>query len=88
MDGQGSMCCIKCLTIVAANATVNKSIQNTFLMNPIYRITYQRPWGECVVNTTQFATEDDLRARFAQSYKGCELLKVENVTNYFLPKTK
>jgi hypothetical protein len=57
-------------------------------VNPIYRITYQRPWGECVVNTTQFATEDDLRARFAQSYKGCELLKVENVTDYFLPKTK
>jgi hypothetical protein len=54
-------------------------------MNPIYRITYQRPWGECVVNTTQFATESDLRVRFAQSYKGCELLKVEDVTKRFLP---
>ena len=88
MDGQGSMRCIRCLPIVAANATFNKSIQSTLLMNPIYRITYQRPWGECVVNTTQFATEDDLRARFAQSYKGCELLKVEDVTDYFLPKIK
>lgn len=52
-------------------------------MNPIYRITYQRPWGECVVNTAQFANQDDLRARFAKSYKGCELLKVEDVTTDF-----
>jgi hypothetical protein len=54
-------------------------------MNPIYRITYQRPWGECVVNTAQFANQDDLRARFAKSYEGCELLKVEDVTKEFLP---
>ena len=54
-------------------------------MNPIYRITYQRPWGECVVNTAQFADQDDLRARFAKSYKGCKLLKVEDVTKEFLP---
>ena len=54
-------------------------------MNPIYRITYQRPWGECVVNTAQFANQDDLRARFAKSYEGCKLLKVEDVTKEFLP---
>ena len=85
MDRLISMRCIRCLPIVAGDATFNKPIQSTLLMNPIYRITYQRPWGECVVNTTQFATEDDLRARFAQSYKGCELLKVEDVTKRFLP---
>lgn len=55
-------------------------------MNPIYRITYQRPWGPCVVNTTQFANENDLRARFNQSYKNCEILKIEDVTLEFLPK--
>jgi len=85
LDGQVSKFCSKCLPIVAAGATLSKSIQSTLLMNPIYRITYQRPWGECVVNTTQFATESDLRVRFAQSYKGCELLKVEDVTKRFLP---
>tara|TARA_R110000822_G_scaffold137566_1_gene275121 strand:- start:117 stop:287 length:171 start_codon:yes stop_codon:yes gene_type:complete len=54
-------------------------------MNPIYRITYRRPWGECVVNTAQFANQGDLRTRFAKSYEGCELLKVEDVTKEFLP---
>jgi len=56
-------------------------------MNPIYRITYQRPWGECVVNTTQFATEAELRIGFAKSYKGCELVKIEDVTKEYLPNS-
>lgn len=56
-------------------------------MNPIYRITYQRPWGKCVVNTTQFADETELRIAFARSYKGCELLKIEDVTKEYLPES-
>jgi hypothetical protein len=52
-------------------------------MNPIYRITYQRPWGQCVVNTAQFATEAELRTRFANSYKGCEIILIEDVTKEF-----
>jgi hypothetical protein len=55
---------------------------------PIFRITYQRPWGQCVVNTAQFQTEAELRLGFAKSYPGCELVLVEDVTKYFLPKTK
>jgi hypothetical protein len=55
-------------------------------MNPIYRITYQRPWGQCIVNTTQFANEIDLRIQFQQSYKGCEIISIEDVTLEFLPK--
>jgi hypothetical protein len=54
-------------------------------MNPIYRITYQRPWGKCVVNTTQFANEAELRIGFAKSYKGCDLLQIEDVTKEYLP---
>ena len=56
-------------------------------MNPIYRITYQRPWGQCVINTAQFASEDDLRVRLAKSYAGCELLKVQDVTKEYLPNS-
>lgn len=55
------------------------------LMNPIYRITYKRPWGNCVVNTAQFATEAAAIAGFAKSYKGCELVKIEDVTKEYLP---
>ena len=55
---------------------------------PIFRITYQRPWGQCVVNTAQFQTEAELRVGFAKSYPGCELVLVEDVTKYFLPKAK
>lgn len=51
----------------------------------IFRITYQRPWGECVVNTAQFATEAAAREGFAKSYKGCELVKIEDVTKEYLP---
>ena len=40
-----------------------------------------------MVNTAQFANEDDLRIRFAKSYSGCELLKVEDVTKEFLPNS-
>jgi hypothetical protein len=55
-------------------------------MNPIYRITYERPWGACVVNTAQFANETELRIRFKQSYKGCKIIKIEDVTLDFMPK--
>jgi len=55
---------------------------------PIFRITYERPWGQCVVNTAQFYTEAELRVGFAKSYPRCKLLLVEDVTNYFLPKRK
>jgi hypothetical protein len=54
----------------------------------IYKITYQRPWGVCTINTAQFKTEDELRAGFAKSYPGCELLSVEDVTTYFFPANK
>jgi hypothetical protein len=57
------------------------------LVNPIYRITYQRPWGKCVVNTTQFATEAELRIGFAKSYKGCDLLEIQDVTKEYLPNS-
>jgi hypothetical protein len=36
-----------------------------------------------VVNTTQFATEAELRIGFAKSYPGCELVLVEDVTTQF-----
>jgi hypothetical protein len=49
----------------------------------IFRITYLRPWGPCVVNTAQFETEAELRTGFAKSYPGCELVSVEEVTNQF-----
>lgn len=49
----------------------------------IYRIKYMRPWGECTVNTAQFDNETDLRAAFAQSYKGCEILDISDVTELF-----
>ena len=70
---------------VAAAATLAGF--HAFAMNPIYRITYQRPWGQCVINTAQFASEDDLRVRFAKSYAGCELLKVQDVTKEYLPNS-
>lgn len=54
-------------------------------MNPIYRITYKRPWGECVINTAQFSTEAAARKGFAKSYKECELVKIEDVTREYLP---
>ena len=54
-------------------------------MKPIYRITYMRPWGQCTINTAQFNNEDELRAGFAKSYPGCELLAVQDVTKEFLP---
>ena len=49
----------------------------------IYRIKYMRPWGECTVNTAQFNNETDLRAAFAKSYKGCEILSISDVTESF-----
>lgn len=49
----------------------------------IFRITYQRPWGECVVNTAQFTTEAAAREGFAKSYKGCELVKIQDVTSEY-----
>jgi len=52
----------------------------------IFKITYQRPWGLCTVNTAQFKTEKDLRVGFAKSYPGCELVLVEDVTSRFFPK--
>lgn len=51
--------------------------------NPIFRITYLRPWGPCVVNTAQFQTEAELRIGFAKSYPGCELVFVEEITSQF-----
>ena len=54
-------------------------------MKPIYRITYMRPWGQCTINTAQFNNEGELRAGFAKSYPGCELLAVQDVTKEFLP---
>lgn len=54
----------------------------------IYKITYQRPWGVCTINTAQFKTEDELRIGFTKSYPGCELLSVEDVTTYFFPANK
>jgi len=54
----------------------------------IFKITYLRPWGECVINTAQFQTEAELRVGFAKSYPGCELLSIEDVTAMFLPKHK
>ena len=56
-------------------------------MNTIYRITYQRPWGKCVVNTAQYNTEDQLRAGFEKSYPGCEILSIEDVTKEYLPNS-
>jgi len=55
---------------------------------PIFRITYQRPWGQCIVNTAQFQSEAELRTGFAKSYPGCELILIEDVTNDFLPNSK
>lgn len=49
----------------------------------IFRITYRRPWGQCVVNTAQFATEAAAREGFAKSYKGCELIEIQNVTSEY-----
>jgi len=49
----------------------------------IFKITYRRPWGLCTVNTAQFKTEKALRAGFAKSYPGCELVSVEDVTHLF-----
>jgi hypothetical protein len=54
----------------------------------IFKITYLRPWGECVINTAQFETVDELCVGFAKSYPGCELLSIEDVTAMFLPKHK
>jgi hypothetical protein len=54
----------------------------------IFKVTYQRPWGQCVVNTAQFQTEAELRLGFAKSYPGCELVLVEDVTKHFLPQAK
>ena len=76
---------------LAESARVSRSLMrrnyDTALMDtkrrPIFKITYQRPWGECVVNTAQFWSEEELRFGFAKSYPGCELLKVENVTKRF-----
>jgi hypothetical protein len=74
---------------VAVNATVARPDGSPMpRQRPIFRITYQRPWGQCVVNTAQFQTEAELRVGFAKSYPGCELVLVEDVTKYFLPKTK
>jgi hypothetical protein len=53
-------------------------------VKPIFRITYLRPWGPCIVNTAQFATEADLRAGFAKSYPGCEIVSVVDVTKEFI----
>ena len=50
---------------------------------PIFRIIYQRPWGQCVINTAQFQTEAELRIGFAKSYLGCELVSVEEITSQF-----
>jgi hypothetical protein len=58
------------------------------LPHRIYKITYQRPWGVCTINTAQFKTEDELRVGFAKSYPGCELLSVEDVTTHFFPANK
>ena len=76
---------------LAESARVSRPLRrrnyNTALMDtkrrPIFKITYRRPWGECVVNTAQFLSEEELRIGFAKSYPGCELLKVENVTKRF-----
>jgi hypothetical protein len=76
---------------LAESARVGRSLRrrnyDTMLMDtkrrPIFKITYQRPWGECVVNTAQFWSEEELRLGFAKSYPGCELLLVENVTKRF-----
>ena len=54
----------------------------------IFKITYRRPWGLCTVNTAQFKTEKALRAGFAKSYPGCELVSVEDVTHLFFPNVK
>jgi hypothetical protein len=40
-----------------------------------------------VVNTTQFATETELRIGFAKSYKGCDLLEIQDVTKEYLPNS-
>jgi len=57
-------------------------------MNPIFRITYKRPWGQCVVHTAQFTSEQKLRERFSESYKGCPVISVENVTDRFFKKNE
>jgi hypothetical protein len=59
-----------------------------FVMNPIFRITYERPWGQCVVHTAQFESEQKLRERFRESYKGCPLTSVQDVTDRFFKKNE
>lgn len=65
-----------------------RALRSNMPQHRIYKITYQRPWGRCTVNTAQFQNETDLRQRFAQSYPDCELLTVEDVTSHFFPKNK